>query len=78
VSCRGMRRRDFIRAEMRLGWTIGAGVEYALMSNWTARFEYRYSNFSAYQNALALLTPNAVSEQDPDFHTMRIGASYRF
>jgi outer membrane immunogenic protein len=64
--------------ETRWGWTVGAGVEYALMSNWTARFEYRYTNFSAYNNAVALLAAGAVSEQDPDFHTVRIGVSYRF
>jgi outer membrane immunogenic protein len=64
--------------DTRLGWTVGAGVEYAIMSNWTARFEYRYNNFSTYKNATALLGPAASSEQDPDFHTLRIGASYRF
>jgi outer membrane immunogenic protein len=64
--------------EARWGWTVGAGVEYALMSNWTARFEYRYTNFSAYKNALALLGPDSFSEQAPDFHTVRIGVSYRF
>jgi outer membrane immunogenic protein len=60
------------------GWTVGAGVEYALMSNWTARFEYRYANFSAYENAATLLAAGAVNRQDPDLHTLRIGASYRF
>jgi opacity protein-like surface antigen len=64
--------------DVRLGWTVGAGVEYAIMSNWTARFEYRYTNYSAYKNATALLGPAASSEQDPDFHTLRVGASYRF
>lgn len=64
--------------EMRWGWTVGAGVEYALMSNWTARFEYRYTNFSAYKNALAMLGSGSVSEQDPDFHAVRVGVSYRF
>jgi outer membrane immunogenic protein len=64
--------------ETRWGWTVGAGAEYALMSNWTARFEYRYTNLSAYKNAIAVLGSSAMSEQDPDFHTIRIGASYRF
>src|SRR5215212_10648347 len=48
--------------EMRWGWTVGAGIEYALMSNWTARFEYRYTNFSAYQNALTMLGTGSVSQ----------------
>jgi outer membrane immunogenic protein len=64
--------------EMRWGWTAGAGVEYAFLSKWTARFEYRYTNFSAYKNSIAVLTSSTYSEQDPDFHTIRIGASYRF
>jgi outer membrane immunogenic protein len=64
--------------ETRWGWTLGAGVEYAIMSNWTARFEYRYTNYSAYRNAAAFLAPAGSSEQDPDFHTLRIGASYHF
>ena len=72
----GIARAEF--DEVRWGWTVGAGVEYALMSNWTARFEYRYTNLGAYKNAVAMLSPSAFSEQDPDFHTFRIGASYRF
>jgi outer membrane immunogenic protein len=64
--------------ETRWGWTVGAGVEYALMSNWTARLEYRYSNFADYQNATTLLAAGSVSRQDPDMHALRIGGSYRF
>lgn len=64
--------------ETRWGWTVGAGIEYAIMSNWTARFEYRYTNYNVYENAAGLLFTGAKSEQDPDFHTIRIGASYRF
>ena len=57
---------------------LAGRVDYALMANWTARFEYRYTNVSMYKNAVAQLAPGAVSEQDPDFHMIRIGASYRF
>jgi outer membrane immunogenic protein len=63
--------------EMRWGWTVGAGVEYAVMANWAARLEYRYTNLSDYKNATAFLA-SGVIEQDPEFHTLRIGASYRF
>jgi outer membrane immunogenic protein len=65
--------------ETHWGWTVGAGVEYALMSNWTARVEYRYTNFSEYKNNSTLLTAaGSTSRQDPDLHTFRIGGSYRF
>jgi outer membrane immunogenic protein len=28
------------------GWTAGAGVEYGITDNWTAKFEYLYASFS--------------------------------
>ncbi len=34
----------------RLGWTLGAGVEYALNDHWSVRGEYRYTNFGAFSN----------------------------
>lgn len=33
------------RSVTRLGWTGGAGVEYAITPHWSARAEYRYSDF---------------------------------
>ena len=42
----------------RVGWTAGAGVEYALTNNWTIRAEYLYadlgkSNFTSVGNVIA-------------------------
>jgi outer membrane immunogenic protein len=33
-----------------LGWTIGAGTEFMLRSNWVARAEYRYADFGTVSN----------------------------
>src|SRR5208282_1332776 len=42
----------------RVGWTVGAGAEYALTNNWTIRGEYLYAdlgsqNFTSVGNAIA-------------------------
>jgi outer membrane immunogenic protein len=31
----------------RLGWTVGAGLDYAITNNWFTGIEYRYSQFEA-------------------------------
>jgi outer membrane immunogenic protein len=32
-------------SDTRLGWTVGAGAEYLLSSNWSLRGEYRYADY---------------------------------
>ena len=60
------------------GWTGGAGVEYAISKNLTARVEYRYTQFEGFRNTSTLIAPGTAAEQEPDFHTVRAGVSYRF
>lgn len=64
--------------EVHWGWTLGAGVEYAISNNLTARAEYRYTNFNTFDNQPSFLVAGGVAEQEPDFHTLRIGTSYKF
>jgi outer membrane immunogenic protein len=59
------------------GWTLGTGVEYAFTSNLTARVEYRYTRFDSFENRLVDVAGIGL-EQEPDFHTARIGVSYKF
>jgi outer membrane immunogenic protein len=33
--------------DTRVGWTVGAGLDYALTNNWFTGFEYRYSQFQS-------------------------------
>lgn len=57
------------------GWTLGAGVEYAVTDNWILRGEYRYTKFSE---------KNFTTSEDVDFsvgvdmNDVRIGVAYRF
>ena len=57
------------------GWTLGAGVEYAFTNNLTTRVEYRYTQFEGNDSVL-----NGVSfgGDELDFHTVRVGLSYKF
>ena len=45
------------KSATRVGWTFGAGVEYAVNNHWSLRAEYRYTDFGH----LAIATdPSAV------------------
>jgi len=60
------------------GWTVGAGVEYAFTSNLTARVEYRYTQFESFRNSSRVVAPGVFADQEPEFHTVRVGLSYKF
>jgi len=68
-------------ASLRLGWTLGGGLEYAINSNWSVRADYRYSDFGHITE-----TPIAVSDGMEWFrgdrhvtqNQLEVGFSYRF
>ena len=37
----------------QLGWTVGAGLEYAFMGNWTAKLEYLYVDLGSFNSGIA-------------------------
>jgi outer membrane immunogenic protein len=71
----------------RLGWTAGAGVDFALTSNWSARLEYLYvniedivtggtSNATRIPNVLGV--GSAIKGIDVRDNIVRVGLNYRF
>jgi outer membrane immunogenic protein len=60
------------------GWTIGAGVEWAFTNNLTARLEYRYTSFDRDNNTFFVVNPAFDSDDSADFHSVRLGVSYKF
>ena len=55
-----------------VGWTVGAGIEHAFTDNWSARLEYRYSDFGEFK-------PDGIATGvDVTEHTLRVGISYKF
>jgi outer membrane immunogenic protein len=65
-----------------LGWTMGAGVEMALWSNWSAKFEYLYvsANGATVTAPIpgALGTGFATTPMDYRDNIVRLGLNYRF
>jgi outer membrane immunogenic protein len=40
-------------SQTHYGWTAGAGIEFAMLSNWTVRAEYLYANIGTISGALS-------------------------
>lgn len=60
------------------GWTIGAGLEYAFTDNWSARLEYRYTDYGNTSRSLAPAYPGVIERMDVKLHTVQAGISYKF
>lgn len=60
------------------GWTVGAGAEYAFAPNWTARLEYRYTDFGSTTHTSLVAFPGVNIKQEPTFNSVRFGVSYKF
>jgi len=65
-----------IYSKSQIGWTLGAGIEYAFTPNWTARAEYRYANFGRTTDFAPAV--NSFGSHKLDTHTVRLGVSYLF
>jgi high affinity Mn2+ porin len=63
--------------QTQLGWTAGAGVEYAVSGNWSARLEYEYIDLSRRTIDLGAFGMPGVNV-DPDIHLVKLGLNYRF
>jgi outer membrane immunogenic protein len=62
---------------MRTGWTAGAGLEYALDSNWSAKIEYDYLGFGS--KALDFGTPLALTSNSTlNVQEIKAGINFRF
>jgi high affinity Mn2+ porin len=66
---------DATPGQWRLGWTLGAGVDYALDSRWSARAEYLYTRLP-----LAGFSFASPARYDSlyDLHRLRFGLNYHF
>jgi len=58
------------------GWAAGAGAEFALNNNWSAKAEYLYVDLGRSRFGSGNGGPGFGAEYQ--FHTVRVGANYRF
>ena len=58
----------------QLGWTFGAGLEYAFLSNWSAKIEYLYVDLGSFDAGPAPLVNNVSFKEN----IVRAGLNYKF
>jgi outer membrane immunogenic protein len=74
-------RYDGATSTTKTGWTLGGGVEAALVNNWTAKLEYLYYDLGTVQVLGIKDSPapfTTVNDQDVRGHIVRLGLNYRF
>jgi outer membrane immunogenic protein len=59
------------------GWTLGAGLEYAFVNNWSVKAEYLYADLGSFNCGVAC---TAAATDNVSFRTniLRAGLNYRF
>ncbi len=77
-------------SDIRVGGTVGAGVETALWGGWKARVEYRYTDYGRYTQSVAVNTvcvaatgcsvpsSRATIDLRESVHTVRVGVGFDF
>jgi len=60
--------------EIRAGWTLGGGAEYAFQRDWSLKVEYLYMDFG--EDSSGNLDGDSF-RHDNDLHTIKVGVSYR-
>lgn len=69
-------------SDIRVGWTVGAGIEGMITQNWTAKLEYLYMDLRGFDGGSYSLAPLAAigAQVDTDFrdHILRVGINYKF
>lgn len=60
------------RDQFWIGWTAGAGIEYALSQKWSAKVEYLYADFG-----LRDVVGGLSVRDEFNVHTIKLGVNYR-
>jgi outer membrane immunogenic protein len=66
----------FAESRFHSGWTVGAGLEYMFVPNWSGKVEYMYADYSN-ANYLAAFVPGGVG-LGVTVNTVKAGINYHF
>ncbi|MBZ9743312.1 MULTISPECIES: outer membrane protein [unclassified Mesorhizobium] len=65
-------------SDTMVGWTAGAGLEYAVTDNLIARVEYRYSDYGRQSQSTPFIFTTQAARVDLTTNDVRVGLSYKF
>jgi outer membrane immunogenic protein len=67
-------------SDFSVGWTAGAGLEYAVANNVSVKAEYLYTNFpnANYWMTLPAQGSSARISDDAQLHTVKFGVNWKF
>jgi outer membrane immunogenic protein len=65
------------QTDTRVGWTAGAGIEYAFLGSWSAKLEYLYADLGK-MSCDAVTCGGAVTDVSFKTSIVRVGVNYRF
>ena len=63
---------------LRTGWTVGAGLEYALDDNWSAKIEYDYLGFGPQSMNFTTPTESVSSNSSLNVQEIKAGLNFHF
>ena len=67
------------QSDVRNGWAVGAGAEWAVTRNWIVRGEYLHEDFGSFTVPLAAALPAGTrGNMNLDAHKLRMAISYKF
>ncbi len=72
----GVNSVSFSNDEVKTGYALGGGIEWAFLPNWSLKSEYLYVNLG--DNDFTAPGGQFSTHTETDFHTVRAGLNYHF
>src|SRR6185437_11103445 len=63
---------------VRVGWTAGGGIDYAITPNWSAGLEYRYTDLGRKGVTATVSGVTATDSNEFNYNAVRLAITYRF